>query len=168
MTKAGKPSKSEPESAAAARAAHATAFDPNSLNPAFYENPYPTYAALREFDPVHRCPAGTYVLTRYTDLDQIYRDRTHFSSDKKAVFGPKFGVESALYEHHTTSLVFNDPPYHTRVRRHIVGALTPHVLQAMEPQVVALVDGLLDRLEEKGHFDLIEDFAAVILLRTTC
>lgn len=140
----------------------ATAFDPNSLDAAFYENPYPTYAALREFDPVHRCPDGTYFLTRYADLDQIYRDRVHFSSDKKAVFGPKFGVGSALYEHHTTSLVFNDPPYHTRVRRHIVGALTPHVLQEMEPQVVALVDGLLDGLEEKGRFDLIEDFAAAI------
>jgi cytochrome P450 len=147
---------------AAAQAAHAAAFDPNTLGPGFYADPYPTYAALREFDPVHRCPDGTYFLTRYAHLDQIYRDRDHFSSDKKAVFGPKFGVESALYEHHTTSLVFNDPPYHTRVRRHIVGALTPHVLLAMEPQIVALVDGLLDRLEEKGRFDLIEDFAAAI------
>ena len=147
---------------AASAAALAAKLDPNSLDGAFYENPYPTYAALRELDPVHHCPDGTYFLTRYADLDQIYRDRVHFSSDKKAVFGPKFGVGSALYEHHTTSLVFNDPPYHTRVRRHIVGALTPHVLQAMEPQVVALVDGLLDGLEEKGRFDLIEDFAAAI------
>ena len=145
-----------------AGAARAAAFDPNTLGPGFYENPYPLYAALREFDPVHRCPDGTYFLTRYADLDQVYRDRNHFSSDKKTVFGPKFGVGSALYEHHTTSLVFNDPPYHTRVRRHIVGALTPHVLQAMEPQVAALVDRLLDRLEEKGRVDLIEDFAAAI------
>ena len=148
--------------AEAVRAAEALAFDPNRLDSAFYENPYPTYAALREFDPVHRCPDGTYFLTRYADLDQIYRDRSHFSSDKKAVFGPKFGVGSALYEHHTTSLVFNDPPYHTRVRRHIVGALTPHVLQAMEPQVVELVDRLLKAIEKKGQFDLIEDFAAAI------
>ncbi len=149
-------------SAQAARAADAAAFDPNRLDPAFYENPYPTYAALREFRPVHRCPDGTYFLTRYADLDQIYRDRTRFSSDKRAVFGAKFGVDSALYEHHTTSLVFNDAPYHTRVRRHIVGALTPTVLQAMQPQIVALVEGLLDGLEQQGRFDLIEDFAAAI------
>ena len=129
--------------------ARAACFDPNTLSPAFYDDPYPTYAALREFDPVHRCPDGTYFLTRYADLDQIYRDRNHFSSDKKSVFGPKFSVGSPLYEHHTTSLVFNDPPYHTRVRRPIVGALTPHVLQAMQPQIVALVDRLLDRLEER-------------------
>jgi cytochrome P450 len=148
------------EAVQSARAA--AAFDPNTLAPAFYANPYPTYAALREYDPVHRCPDGTWFLTRYADLDHIYRDRTHFSSDKKSVFAPKFGVDSLLYEHHTTSLVFNDPPYHTRVRRPIVGALTPHVLQAMEPQIITLVDGLLDRLEQKRQFDLIEDFAAAI------
>src|SRR5262249_12709820 len=117
-------------------------FDPNMPAPEFYADPYHTYAALRELDPVHRCPDGTYFLTRYADLDRIYRDRSSFSSDKKAVFAPKFGQDSPLYEHHTSSLVFNDPPYHTRVRRHIVGALTPHVLQAMEPQIVTLVDGL--------------------------
>jgi cytochrome P450 len=137
-------------------------FDPNRLGPEFYEDPYPTYAALRELAPVHRCPDGTWFLTRYADLDQIYRDRNSFSSDKKAAFGPKFGVESPLFEHHTTSLVFNDPPYHTRVRRHIVGALTPHVLQAMEPEVIASVDRLLERLGERGNFDLIEEFAAAI------
>ena len=142
--------------------ATAESFDPSTLGAAFYEDPYPTYAALREFAPVHRCPDGTYFLTRYADLDYIYRNRDSFSSDKKSVFAPKFGVGSPLYEHHTTSLVFNDPPYHTRVRRHIVGALTPHVLQAMEPRVVALVDALLDRIEERREFDLIEDFAAAI------
>lgn len=140
----------------------AASFDPASLDAQFYEDPYPTYAALRELDPVHRCPDGTYFLTRYADLDGIYRDRSHYSSDKKSVFGPKFGLGSPLYEHHTSSLVFNDPPYHTRVRRQIVGALTPAVMQAMEPQIVALVDRLLERMEEQGQFDLIDDFAAAI------
>ncbi|MDB6107806.1 MAG: cytochrome, partial [Gammaproteobacteria bacterium] len=142
--------------------AAASEFDPNHLGQEFYENPYPTYAALRAFDPVHRCPDGSYFLTRHADLDRIYRDRHHFSSDKKAVFAPKFGVGSPLYEHHTTSLVFNDPPYHARVRRQIVGALTPQVLNSMEPGIVRLVDALLDRMEEQGRFDLIADYAAAI------
>ena len=144
------------------RAALAAAFDPNHLDQTFYADPYPTYAALRESDPVHRCPDGTFFLTRYADLDEIYRDRVRFSSDKRQVFGPKFGTDSPLYEHHTTSLVFNDPPYHTRVRRRIVGALTPQVLHAMEPQIVSLVDSLLNRLGELRQFDIIEDFAAAI------
>ncbi len=137
-------------------------FDPGRLDAGFFENPYPIYAALRENDPVHRCPDGSYFLTRYADLDAIYRDRGHFSSDKKTVFAARFGSGSPLYEHHTTSLVFNDPPYHTRVRRIIVGALTPRTLQEMEPGVVLLVDRLLAHMERQGAVDLIEDFAAAI------
>ena len=137
-------------------------FDPARLSSAFYADPYPTYAALREHAPVLRCPDGSWFLTRYADLEHIYRSREHFSSDKKAAFGPKYGPESPLYEHHTTSLVFNDPPYHTRVRRQIVGALTPPVVRAMEPGLARLIGELLDRIEAKGQFDLIEDFAAAI------
>jgi cytochrome P450 len=142
--------------------AAALAFDLNRLDAGFYESPYEVYAALRACDAVHRNPDGSYFLSRYADLDQIYRDRTSFSSDKRAVFGPKFGLESPLYQHHTTSLVFNDPPYHTRVRRQIVAALSPSALRALEPGVVALVDTLLGALRERGRFDLIADFAAAI------
>jgi len=137
-------------------------FDPSRLPAAFHVDPYPTYAALRTLDPVHRCADGSYFLTRHADLDQIYRDRSHFSSDKRAAFGPKFGTDSPLYEHHTTSLVFNDAPYHPRVRRPIVGALSPQVLHAMAPDITRLVDGLLQGLEERGSVDLIADFAAAI------
>ena len=137
-------------------------FNPSNLDPAFYEDPYPTYEALRTRDPIHRCQDGSFFLTRYCDLDQIYRDRTGFSSDKRSVFAPKFGIHSPLFEHHTTSLVFNDAPYHTRVRRHIVEALTPRVLRGMEPHLITLVEGLLDKIEDQGRVDLIESFAAAI------
>jgi cytochrome P450 len=106
-------------------------------------------------------PDGSWLLTRYDDILPVYRDPKAFSSDKKKEFGPKFGP-SPLLEHHTTSLIFNDPPLHTRVRRAIVGALTQRHIAAMEPGLVALVDRLLDAMAEKGEVDLIEDFAAAI------
>jgi hypothetical protein len=117
---------------------------------------------LREQNPLHLCPDGTWFLTKYADLERIYRDRRSFSSDKKAVFAPKFGTHSPLYEHHTSSLVFSDPPYHTRVRRAIVGALTPRVLKDMAQGIVSVIDRLLTQIEVKGEFDAIEDFAAAI------
>jgi len=137
-------------------------FDPTHLGSEFHADPYPTYRMLREQDPVHRCPDDTWFLTRHADLDRIYRDRRAFSSDKKAAFAPKFGERSPLYEHHTTSLVFNDPPYHTRIRRAIVGALTPQVIKGMEPGLAAVIDRLLERIEAQGQFDAIDDFAAAI------
>ena len=62
-------------------------FDPERLPPAFFDDPYPTYAALRRLAPAHRCPDGSWFLTRYRELDAVYLDREHFSSDKQAVFG---------------------------------------------------------------------------------
>src|SRR4051794_33169353 len=91
-------------------------FNLRSLDRAFLDDPYPTYRALREHDPVHRMPDGSYFLTRYNDLVSVYRDAETWSSDKKVDFKPNLG-DSLLYEHHTSSLVFNDPPGHTRVRK---------------------------------------------------
>ena len=136
-------------------------FDIEKLTPAFYANPYPTYRALRENEPVKRLPNGSYFLTRYDDLITAYKSTKLFSSDKRREFAPKYG-DSLLYEHHTTSLVFNDPPAHTRVRRLIIGALSPRAIAAMEPDLIALVERLLDRLAAKGDVDLIEDYAAAI------
>src|SRR5215468_1517561 len=139
----------------------AASFDLEKLTPEFYINPYPTYRALRENEPVKRLPNGSYFLTRYDDLVTAYKNTKAYSSDKKKEFSPKYG-DSLLYEHHTTSLVFNDPPAHTRVRRLIMGALSPRAIAGMEPDLVRLVDRLLDGLAAKGKVDLIEDFATAI------
>ncbi|MDN2566560.1 cytochrome P450 [Aquibium sp. A9E412] len=127
----------------------------------FAADPYPFYRALLAHRPVKRFADGSVMLSRWADLDRVYRDTTAFSSDKTVEFLPKFG-RTPLYEHHTTSLVFNDPPLHTRVRKIMVGALTPRALAAMEPGLVALVDRLLARMADREAVDLIEDFAAAI------
>ena len=139
----------------------AAGFDLAHLPPDFFANPYPYYRALREHAPIKQMPDGSWFLTRYDDILPVYRDPKVFSSDKKKEFGPKYGP-SPLLEHHTTSLVFNDPPLHTRVRRLILGALSQRHIAAMEPGLSTLVDGLLDAMARKGRVDLIEDFAASI------
>jgi cytochrome P450 len=139
----------------------AASFDIEKLTGEFYADPYPTYRALREHEPVRRLPNGSWFLTRYDDLITAYKNTKLFSSDKKKEFAPKYG-NSLLYEHHTTSLVFNDPPAHTRVRRLIMGALSPRAIAEMEPDLIALVDRLLDTIAAKANFELIGDFAAAI------
>ena len=90
------------------------------------------------------------------------------SSDKKTEFGPKFGVGTPLHRHHTTSLVFNDPPLHTRVRKLLAAAFTPRALAAMQPRIEAVVDDLLARNADRGHMDLIEDFAFRLPVEVIC
>jgi cytochrome P450 len=153
----------------------AQSLDLRALPADFLNNPYPVYAALRNTEPFKRMPDGSYFLTRHADLVAVYRDAKAFSSDKQVEFGPKYnhapfnqppfaapGGVAPLFEHHTHSLVFNDPPLHTRVRRLIMGALTRRAMEAMEPGLVLLVDSLLDKVAARGGGDLIEDFASAI------
>ncbi|HYS49858.1 MAG TPA: cytochrome P450, partial [Xanthobacteraceae bacterium] len=144
----------------AARAV-AHGFDLKRLPGDFFADPFRYYHALREHDPVHRMPDGAYLITRYRDCEAVYKDARTFSSDKKVEFKPKYG-DSLLYQHHTTSLVFNDPPLHTHVRRAIIGALSARAIAEMEAGLVDLVDRLIGRMAEQGRADLIEDFAAAI------
>ncbi|SDI36758.1 cytochrome P450 [Lutimaribacter saemankumensis] len=140
----------------------AKGFDLAAPPAGFVDDPFPWYAALLEHAPVLPQPDGSVLLSRHADLERIYKDTTLYSSDKKQAFAPKFGVGSPLFEHHTTSLVFSDPPLHTRVRKIMTSALTPRAIQRMEPGLVSTVDYLLDRMEGKDEVDLIEDFASSI------
>ena len=135
-------------------------FQLTRVPPAFLDDPYPWYAALRAHDPAHALEGGGVFLSRYDDALAVYRD-PHASSDKKAEFRPKLG-DSPLYEHHTTSLVFNDPPLHTRVRRILMGALNQKAIARMEGDVVRLVDRLLGEMAAQGSINFIDDFAAQI------
>ncbi len=121
-----------------------TDFDLRNLPPDFHDDPFSVYRRLRETTPVARLPDGGVFLTRYADALAVYQDPDTFRSDKKSEFAPKYGAESRLFRHHTTSLVFNDAPYHTRVRRAIMGALIPRALAPLEPKLETLVSRLLD------------------------
>jgi cytochrome P450 len=135
-------------------------FQLTRVPPEFLDDPYPWYAALRRHDPVHALEGGGVFLARYEDAIAVYRS-PHASSDKKAEFHPKLG-DSPLYEHHTTSLVFNDPPLHTRVRRIIMGAVNQKAIARMEPNVERLVDTLLAEMAERREVNFIDAFAAQI------
>ncbi len=139
----------------------AEAFDVVSLPAGFHSDPYPVYHALQMHAPVHVMASGSVLVSRHADLEAIYKDTASYSSDKKIEFRPKFG-DSPLYQHHTTSLVFNDGAQHTRVRRIMAGALTPRAISDMGAPILALVHGLLDQMAARGRVDLIEDFAAAI------
>ncbi len=139
----------------------AVSFNLAAATPEILADPYPTYAALREHSPVKRLADGSFFLTRYADCLTVYKDPARFISDKRQAFGPVFG-DSPLFEHHTTSLVFNDPPLHTQVRRLLAPAFAPRALAALRVRVEAFVDQLLDEAEEKREFDLIADLASAL------
>lgn len=135
-------------------------FDLTAIDDAFIENPYPTLARLRSARPIHAQADGSVFLTRYDDVTKVYRAR-EMLSEKSAEFDAKFGA-CPLKTHHTMSLVFNDPPYHTVVRGLLAAAFTPRKLAEFDPLIEGIVTRLLNRVEEMGDFDLIDDFAKVL------
>lgn len=135
-------------------------FDLNKIDRAFIENPHPTLHQLRDHSPIHRNEDGSVFLTRHADVLKVYQSRDMLS-DKQKEFGKKFG-KCPLHTHHTTSLIFNDPPYHTVVRKLIAGAFTPRKLAEMEQLIEAIVDRLLDDVEDMGELDLIPDFGMIL------
>lgn len=130
----------------------------------FFDDPYPHYAQAARMGLVVPDGRGGYLVTRHAELSAIYRDATHFLSDKGEEFRPKFGT-GPLYEHHTTSLVFNDEPSHGRVRRRLVGALSPRAVAALGAGLARYCRDLLDTAAGQGELDLIDAYASAVPVR---
>ena len=133
----------------------------------FINNVYKYYNLLREKSPIHKNSDGSYILTRYKDLVGVYRNFKVWSSDKRTEFGAKFG-SSPLFEHHTTSVVFVDPPDHTRIRKIFQQAFTPKSILGLEKNINKLVDSYLVMMQAKKKFDFVSDFSFRLPVDVVC
>ena len=144
-----------------------TTFDLQNVSEDYLVDPYRVLAELRAQSPVHKNTDGTFVLTCYADIVQTYRDPMIWSSDKRATFKPKFG-NTPLFEHHTNSIVFIDPPDHTRIRRLFQSAFTRKALAAFVPRITSLVDEYLNRLEDQRQMEIVEEFSFRLPIEVVC
>ena len=111
---------------------------------------FPFYADLLNGPPALEQEDGSVLISKHALIAAVYKDLDSYSSDKKLSFGPKFDVNSPLFEHHTNSLVFNDPPLHIRVRKIMTGALNPRAIQLMEPSLRETISRLMADVAEKN------------------
>jgi pimeloyl-[acyl-carrier protein] synthase len=139
----------------------------NPFLPEFHQDPYPFYARLRTEDPVHQSPLGFWVLTRYDDVVTTLRD-PRFG---RAGFHPMLAggqTRTASPDRLPPSMLFQDPPDHTRLRALVNKAFTPRVVEAMRPHIQEIVDRLLDRVLPTGTMDVIEDLAYPLPVTVIC
>ena len=137
------------------------------FGPAMVADPYAAYARLRATDPVHwHAPMNAWVLTRYADIAASLGDVRLSSS--LGDLGPDAGggssaegwkVLQGLLAFVNNSLVFSDPPRHTRLRALVSRAFTPRAVEALRPMIQALVDGVLDAAAPQGRMDIVHDLA---------
>jgi cytochrome P450 len=136
----------------------------NAFDKDFQNDPYPTYERLRREDPIHRSIFNTWVITRYSDADAILKDR-RFQVDnlperlKQKNRYLKEGDLNTLSKVLDKWLFFLEPPDHNRLKDILTPAFTQSLVENMRPEIQAIVDALLDRVERKGEMDIIADFA---------
>jgi cytochrome P450 len=131
----------------------------NPLAPRVYLNPYPKYAELRAKDPLHWSPLmDAWVATRYADVDAILRDQKRFSNDPRRRQRAR-AARTSVDNPGGQSMLFVDPPEHTRLRALVNKAFTPQAIAALTPRIQAIVQELLDQIPEPSHFDLIDTLA---------
>ena len=136
----------------------------NPFDKEFVINPYPTYARLRQEDPIHRTANGLLLVSRYNDAFQVLRDpTTSMQGRRDARTLPEHMQPLAeRTEGRGPSLLGLDPPDHTRLRGLVQRTFTPRSISRMREQTTTIVDELLDELAEVQKIDLMSQYAFVI------
>ena len=129
----------------------------NPLSNAIVRNPYPVYAKLRERSPVHHSRVmDAIVLSRYADVDRILRDHARFSVNPDLRTSRNARYKPTPEER---SILFIDPPDHTRLRSLVNKAFTRSAINALEPRIREIMGALLDGIREPDGFDLMQTVA---------
>ena len=135
-------------------------------DPVFQADPYPTYRALREREPVayrERDGFHAFWLTRYADVVRVLRDsRFHSPTAPSELLQPgvpeKFRRLGELLEH---MMLMKDGVDHARLRGLVNKAFTPRMVRKLEPRIESITDALIGaaNVRGRGQMDVIADLA---------
>ncbi|MGB2694484.1 MAG: cytochrome P450 [Dehalococcoidia bacterium] len=130
----------------------------NPLDPEVRQNPYPSYAHLRNELPVHRIePMGAFAISRYDDVMHVLTHPEIFSS--AGISNTHLHDRETGEVRPTRMMVFSDPPDHTRLRNIVNRSFTPRMIADLEPRIQQITDDLIAAVTPKGAMDLITDLA---------
>src|SRR5450432_2163438 len=142
----------------------------NPLAPEFIRDPYPAYERLRATDPMHLTPFGNFAASRHAEVSLVLRDK-RFGKDyvERTVrrYGPQI-MEEPVFRSMSHWMLQQDPPDHTRLRGLVVKAFTARRVDDMRPRIQEIVDQSIDDVKDRGHMDLIEDFAFRLPVTVIC
>jgi cytochrome P450 len=137
------------------------------LSPSAQEDPYRLYRQFHELDGpegsgVHRSAVVGKIVTSHRACDAILRHPAAIKNHERAFGRPPAAQHPAVALLDRTMLMV-DPPDHTRLRRLVSKAFTPHTVAALQPAIVALLGRLLDAVAERAAagevIDLMDELA---------
>ena len=130
------------------------------LDPANRADPYAVYKQFRDHGPMHLPEANLTVFSAYRDCDEALRHPSCSSDRLKSTVAQRLLADGATARPMgPPGFLFLDPPDHTRLRKLVSKAFVPKVVNELQPDITELVDGLFDRIAERGRFDVVSDLA---------
>jgi cytochrome P450 len=145
----------------------------NPFSPEFRADPYPLYAKLRDAGPVIKTPLGTYMITRYEQVDRVlrgaaFRTPRGYRDANDPAGPPRMDRSSELAVHRRHWLIFQSGDAHARLRKLIMKVFTPRAVRALAPRVESLVAELLAPVLERGRMEVIADLAYPLPATVIC
>src|ERR671935_183253 len=149
------------------------AFDPS--DPGFLEDPYPVLNRLRETAPVfYDAERERWFVTRHEDVRSCLRDKRLGRNFRHVMSAEEIGVPPldprwhAFWATERWSLLWLEPPDHTRIRKLVAAAFTPRSVEALREPARELARELLEPLAEAGEMELLYDFAQPYSIAVIC
>jgi cytochrome P450 len=149
------------------------AFDPSDA--AFLTDPYPVLNRLREQAPVfYDAGLERWFVTRHEDVRACLRDRRLGRNFRHVMAPAEIGVPeldprwSAFWATERWSLLWLEPPEHTRMRKLVAAAFTPRSVEALREPAAQLARELLEPLAERGRMELLYDYAQPYSIAVIC
>jgi cytochrome P450 len=131
--------------------------DIDPFSQAFFDDPFPAHAALRDAGPVAYLPRHElFALARYEQVQAALTNWADFSS-ARGVGLSDFAREKPWRL--PSLLLETDPPLHDRTRRLMDRVLSPAAVRALRADFTAAAEALVDALVERGSFDAVPDLA---------
>jgi len=151
----------------------AVGFDPS--DPGFLADPYPALNRLRERAPLfYDAGRERWFVTRHEDVRGCLRDKRLGRNFRHVLAPEEIGVPpldprwQAFWDSERWSLLWLEPPDHTRLRKLVAAAFTPRSVEALREPAHALARELLEPLAEAGEMELLYDYAQPYSIAVIC
>jgi cytochrome P450 len=148
-------------------------FDPS--DPGFLEDPYPVLNRLRESARVfYDERRERWFVTRHEDVRACLRDKRLGRNFRHVIAPEEIGMPeldprwSAFWATERWSLLWLEPPDHTRIRKLVAAAFTPRSVEALREPARELACELLEPLAAAGRMELLYDYAQPYSIAVIC
>lgn len=137
-----------------------------AMSPAFREDPYPYYERFRGPTPLLRVGETIWFALGHADVTTMLRHPNLSTDESHAATEAERAAEDP---NRPRSLLFMDPPDHTRLRGLVARAFTPRRIDELRATTQAIATELVDAIAAKrSPIDLVQAFAYPLPVRVIC